>query len=35
MGSTLVTDMRNMFDQASQFNGDVSRWDVSAVTSMF
>ena len=29
-----VTDMYRMFDSASSFNGDISRWDVSLVTDM-
>ena len=29
-----VTDMSNMFYQASAFNGDLSGWDVSSVTDM-
>ena len=28
-----VTDMRNMFSDASAFNQDLSKWDVSAVTN--
>ena len=29
-----VTDMSNMFNCATQFNGDLSKWDVSRVTNM-
>ena len=29
-----VTDMRKMFDDASDFNQGLSKWDVSAVTNM-
>ena len=31
---TGVTDLSHMFDNASDFNGDVSKWDVSSVTNM-
>ena len=31
---TLVTNMNSMFRDASKFNGDLSRWDVSSVTNM-
>ena len=30
-----VTNMRGMFDSASEFNNDLSSWDVSSVTDMF
>ena len=29
-----VTNMRRMFDSASEFNNDLSSWDVSSVTNM-
>ncbi len=32
--TTAVTDMRGMFQYASAFNGDISRWDVSSVMNM-
>merc|ERR1712032_595848 len=29
-----VTNMRGMFNEATEFNQDLSKWDVSAVTNM-
>ena len=29
-----VTNMKNMFEYAHSFNGDISKWDVSNVTDM-
>ena len=32
--TSLVTNMKNLFEYKSDFNDDISKWDVSSVTNM-
>ncbi len=34
INTSLITDMSNLFENKANFNGDISKWDVSKVTNM-